>query len=477
MKPNRGLGKGLSALFSETEEDYGKSLLFDEEPRQKGEGVTEIETSKIFANPNQPRKVFDETALKELADSIARHGVIMPIIVNKSGDRFMIIAGERRFRASKLAGLDKVPVIVKNYNERQIKEISLIENLQREDLNPIEAATAMRSLMNDYGMTQEELADRIGKSRPAIANTLRLLNLAPEVIKMVANGHLSAGHARTLISMPGSDQIKLAEASIKEGLSANYVHTLAQDSLGFVWIGTNFGLNRYDGKICKTYLKSEYPSLLRNDIRTIHTFSDGKLMIGSFFGCLLEFDPKLEVFNNLKPTDFDSTYYKQIVSFTETDNGSRYVNTSSGFYLYDEKSKIFSNQFETFPHIKDTYILSLYEDKFGRFWICSFNTLIVIWAMSIMIRRTPWVIGWSAKNIPQWRATHKYRTDNIIISIYIWIAYHFHIQSICTTLYNQCRHILEERRSNTCLDQTRMIISLASLYYTQIVDITITIQV
>ena len=178
--------------------------------------------------------------------------------------------------------------------------------------------------------------------------------------------------------MHAEKAVRFEQLSIKEGLSANYVHTLAQDSLGFVWIGTNFGLNRYDGKICKTYLKSEYPSLLRNDIRTIHTFSDGKLMIGSFFGCLLEFDPKLEVFNNLKPTDFDSTYYKQIVSFTETDNGSRYVNTSSGFYLYDEKSKIFSNQFETFPHIKDTYILSLYEDKFGRFWICSFNTLIVI---------------------------------------------------------------------------------------------------
>lgn len=229
MKPNRGLGKGLSALFSETEEDYGKSLLFEEEPRQKGEGVTEIETSRIFANPNQPRKVFDETALKELADSIAKHGVIMPIIVNKSGDRFMIIAGERRFRASKIAGLSKVPVIVKNYNDRQIKEISLIENLQREDLNPIEAATAMRSLMSDYGMTQEELADRIGKSRPAIANTLRLLSLAPEVIKMVANGNLSAGHARTLISMPTSDQIKLAEASIKEGLSVREVEKRVKD--------------------------------------------------------------------------------------------------------------------------------------------------------------------------------------------------------------------------------------------------------
>ncbi len=223
MKPIRGLGKGLSALFSETEEDYGKSLIFDEEPAQKGEGVTEIDVASIFANPNQPRKVFDETALKELADSIAKHGVIMPIIVNKSGDRYMIIAGERRFRASKIAGLSKVPVIVKNYNERQIKEISLIENLQREDLNPIEAATAMRSLMNDYGMTQEDLADRIGKSRPAIANTLRLLTLAPEVIKMVAGGSLSAGHARALVSVPNYDQLKLAEDVVKEGLSVRDV--------------------------------------------------------------------------------------------------------------------------------------------------------------------------------------------------------------------------------------------------------------
>ena len=226
---SKGLGKGLSALFSETEEDYGKSLIFDEEPSAKGEGVTQIEISSIFANPNQPRKVFDETALNELAASIAKHGVIMPIIVNKSGDRYMIIAGERRFRASKIAGLTKVPVIVKNYDERQIKEISLIENLQREDLNPIEAATAMRSLMNDYGMTQEDLADRIGKSRPAIANTLRLLTLSAEVIKMVANGTLSAGHARTLISVPQEDQIKFANSIVKEGLSVRDVEKKVKD--------------------------------------------------------------------------------------------------------------------------------------------------------------------------------------------------------------------------------------------------------
>lgn len=223
MKNNRGLGKGLSALFSETESDYGKSLLFEESEEQGGQGVTEVDVGLVFANPNQPRKAFDPTALQELADSIEKHGVIMPIIVNKSGDRYMIIAGERRYRASKLAGLSKVPVIIKNYNERQIKEISLIENLQREDLNPIEAANAMKSLMSDYGLTQEDLADRIGKSRPSIANTLRLLSLAPEVMKMVENGSLSAGHARAMISVPESDQKKMANSVVKEGLSVREV--------------------------------------------------------------------------------------------------------------------------------------------------------------------------------------------------------------------------------------------------------------
>ena len=222
MKNNRGLGKGLSALFSETEEDYGKSLIFDEENEPK-QGVSEIEIDSIFANPNQPRKVFDQTALEELSSSIAKHGVIMPIIVNKSGDKYMIIAGERRFRASKLAGLKKVPVIIKNYSERQIKEISLIENLQREDLNPIEAANAMRSLMDEYDLTQEDLADRIGKSRPAITNTLRLLTLNRDVVKMVADGTLSAGHARTLISMPSEEQLKMAKAVVKEGISVREV--------------------------------------------------------------------------------------------------------------------------------------------------------------------------------------------------------------------------------------------------------------
>ncbi len=242
MKPNRGLGKGLSALFSETEEDYGKSLLFDEdegeksggntyrEPEKKGDSVSELDITSVHPNPNQPRKNFDQIALRELADSIAKHGVIQPIIVNKDENGgYMIIAGERRYRASKMANLDKIPAIVKKYSERQIKEISLIENLQREDLNPIEAAHAMRALMSDYGLSQEELAERIGKSRPAIANTLRLLNLMPETIKLVESGELSAGHARTLLPVPEPDQIRLAEEVIKNGLSVRDTEKLVKE--------------------------------------------------------------------------------------------------------------------------------------------------------------------------------------------------------------------------------------------------------
>ena len=205
----KGLGKGLSELFEDTEAAYErvyeKRSAFDytEEERKNAE---DMPLNKISANPNQPRKNFDEQALKELSDSIRKHGVIMPIVVNDNKDgTYMIIAGERRFRATKLAGLNSIPVVIRNYSAREIKEISLIENLQREDLNPIEAATAMKQLMVDYKLTQDELAERIGKSRPAIANTLRLLNLCPEVIELVAEGQLSAGHARTIVPLPAED--------------------------------------------------------------------------------------------------------------------------------------------------------------------------------------------------------------------------------------------------------------------------------
>jgi ParB family chromosome partitioning protein len=220
---SKGLGKGLEELFAETGNAFNQvyehrsAFSYTEEERKNAE---EMSLDKIYPNRNQPRKNFDEQALNELADSIKKHGVIMPIVVNDSHDgKYMIIAGERRYRASKIAGLEKIPVVIRNYSEREIKEISLIENLQREDLNPIEAASAMKQLMVDYKLTQDELAERIGKSRPAIANTLRLLSLTPEVVSLVSEGKLSAGHARTLVPLAAEDQVQFANDTVKSGMS------------------------------------------------------------------------------------------------------------------------------------------------------------------------------------------------------------------------------------------------------------------
>ncbi len=200
------LGKGLGALLS-AYDDYDDSVK-----NVSASQTNEIEIEKLIPNVNQPRKIFEQTALEELANSIKVHGVIQPLVVNDNKDgTYLIIAGERRYRASKLAGLTKVPCIIKDYSEKQIKEISIIENLQREDLNPIESARAIRQLMDEYKMTQEAVSERIGISRPNIANTLRLLTLCPEVISMVESGKLSAGHARCLVPVQDyNSQIKLA---------------------------------------------------------------------------------------------------------------------------------------------------------------------------------------------------------------------------------------------------------------------------
>ena len=239
MKTNRGLGRGLSALFSDTEEAYenaakqpfeAESGPFPEEIK----GLIEVDIDLVRPNPNQPRKHFDEDALRELSDSIKKHGMIMPIVVNKmEGGRYMIIAGERRYRAAKMAGKTTIPVVVREYSDREIKEISLIENLQREDLNPIEAATAMKQLMDEYHLTQEELAERIGKSRPAVTNTLRLLSLSPDVINLVSSGRLSAGHARALVTLPEDAQYKLASDTIKDGLSVRDVERCVRDYFAY----------------------------------------------------------------------------------------------------------------------------------------------------------------------------------------------------------------------------------------------------
>ena len=220
MENKKGLGRGLGSLLGMFDDDEPVEVKKDAKGKIEeinGEKVSEIDIKLIDVNPNQPRKNFEPPALKELADSIKVHGVIQPIIVNKTGDRYIIVAGERRFRASKLAGLKTIPAIVKNYTEQQIKEISLLENIQREDLNPIEVANAMKELLEIYGWTQDVLADRLGKSRPAIANTLRLLTLQPEVIALIESGKLSAGHARSLVVVSDPEtQVKLAKLAVSK---------------------------------------------------------------------------------------------------------------------------------------------------------------------------------------------------------------------------------------------------------------------
>lgn len=220
MAVKRGLGRGLSALLSDSEEEYDNSIDSANNNRENSGSSVEVSINLIDPNINQPRKSFDEVAMTELANSIRLHGVISPIILVKTDDRYMIIAGERRWRASKKAGLSTIPAIIRDYTPQQVKEISLIENLQREDLNPIETANAIKQLMEEYKYTQEEVADRIGKSRPAIANTLRLLALSAPVIELVSGGRLSPGHARCLVVVENHEaQLKLAMAGVDNKVS------------------------------------------------------------------------------------------------------------------------------------------------------------------------------------------------------------------------------------------------------------------
>lgn len=198
-KKNSGLGRGLDAIFLDNTLEEGVSSENE---------IRHLRISLVDPKSDQPRKNFDKAALEELAASISQNGLLQPILVREYGEgRYQIIAGERRFRASKIAGLTEIPAIVLDKDDRDVAEIALIENIQREDLNPIEEAMAFRSLALDYGLTQEELSQKVGKSRSAIANALRLLDLPSEVLTMVACGELSAGHARTLLGLKHKEDI------------------------------------------------------------------------------------------------------------------------------------------------------------------------------------------------------------------------------------------------------------------------------
>lgn len=215
-KPS-GLGRGLGAL------------LGDDVLNTESTGALTLPISQVESCSSQPRKSFDEAALAELADSIRQHGIIQPLTVRKlSSGYYQIIAGERRWRAARLAGLSEVPVIVMEADDRKAAELAMIENLQREDLNPMEEAAGFQSLIENYHMTQEEAAQRVGKSRSAVANALRLLSLTPPVAKLVEEGKLSAGHARALLPLSPALQENAAGAVISGGLSVRQTETLAK---------------------------------------------------------------------------------------------------------------------------------------------------------------------------------------------------------------------------------------------------------
>ena len=219
-------GLGINALINTEMEDIKTSKSTK---KKTEEAVLELDLDMIEPNRKQPRKYFDETALEELAASLKAYGMIQPIVVKKSGDYYEIIAGERRWRAAKIAGLTKVPVVIKKWEEGEAFEAALVENLQREDLNPMEEAESYHRLQEEFGLSQEKIAERVGKSRSAVTNSLRLLQLDPRVRNFVVENKLTGGHARTLLPVTnGDDQFELAEQVIDEGLSVRAVEALVK---------------------------------------------------------------------------------------------------------------------------------------------------------------------------------------------------------------------------------------------------------
>ncbi len=229
-KAKKGLGRGLGAFFDDVPV---ASPVVDvkklQESAEEQSGVIRLKIRDIEPNPDQPRKTFDKAALEALASSIKEHGVIQPILVKpEKGGIYIIIAGERRWRAAKLAGLKEMPCIIGEYTEKEIMEVALIENLQREDLNPIEESEGYKKLMDTFALTQEEVSQRVGKSRSAVANALRLNQLSDTVKKMVVDGKISAGHARAILSLEKeSDRLILAEKIEKDGLSVRQAEAAA----------------------------------------------------------------------------------------------------------------------------------------------------------------------------------------------------------------------------------------------------------
>ena len=220
MASNKGLGRGLGALIGDFESDYNEKSPYQLLPLHK-----------VEPNPGQPRQDFDEEELQALADSIGEHGIVQPLTVRQlESGYYQIIAGERRWRAARMAGLQEVPAVIIEADDKKAMELALIENLQRQDLNPVEEALGYQSLMNDYGLTQDETAKRVGKSRPAVANALRLLGLCPAVLEKLRSGDLTAGHARAVLTIKSEKkQQEAAQKIIALGLSVRQAELLCRN--------------------------------------------------------------------------------------------------------------------------------------------------------------------------------------------------------------------------------------------------------
>ncbi|MFF3025590.1 ParB/RepB/Spo0J family partition protein [Gottfriedia sp. NPDC057948] len=245
----KGLGKGIGAFFQDI--------------NQQEELVQEIDLKELRPNPYQPRKVFDETAMLELTQSVIEHGILQPIIARKSIKGFQIVAGERRYRAAKNAGLNTVPVIVRDLTEEQMMELAVLENLQRDDLNPLEEAEAYQTLIEQLHLTQEQLAKKLGKSRPHIANYLRILTLPNSVQKMVEEGKLSMGHGRALLGLKRKGLIEgTALKVIEKNLSVREVETLVND------LNENVSRETSKKNPTKNIFFSEYEDLLQEKFGT-----------------------------------------------------------------------------------------------------------------------------------------------------------------------------------------------------------------
>lgn len=276
-------GMGLDALLSLDDNDEHSEIVIPEEILN---AVKELDISLIRANPDQPRKIFSEESLQELADSIASRGVIQPILVEKNDDNYVIIAGERRFRASQLAGKTDIPVIIRDFSEEEKLEIALIENIQREDLTAIEEARAYKHIMDSLNLSQQEIADKVGKKRSTIANSLRLLNLPSDIQESLNQGYISAGHARAILAVINPADQKILHSRIKdEGLSVRATESMVED------------LNKG-----KRLQNSEKPSLPKNKTPEI---------LGIEQKFIDHFGTRVQVKGNLKKGKIEISYFSE----------------------------------------------------------------------------------------------------------------------------------------------------------------------